>query len=539
MLKFLSAESKSVTGAAVVISGATLASRLVGLLRDRALAHYFGAGPVLDAYYAAFKIPDLLYNLLIVGALTAGFIPTFTKLFYAGANKMPAWRLANNVLNLGVLILIILAAIAAIAAPLFVPLLAPGFAESTKNLTIQLTRLMLLSPILFGIAMVMGGVLQSLRRFVIYSLAPVLYNLGIIAGAMLVGEFRLAPVALGWGVVGGASLHALSQIYGAWRVGWRWQGIVNLYDSATRRVGRLMLPRTLGLAMTQFNAVIITFLASLLTSGSVAVYNFANNLQAVATGLIAIPFALAVFPLLSQTAAGGDRAAFGEHLARTIRQILFLTAPATILLLLLRAQIVRVVLGSGQFNWDATIATADALAFFALGLFAQGLIPLLARAFYALANTRTPFLMGLIAEAGSITAAVFLMRRLGVAGLALAGSLGAIINAVLLYAGLRLERGELAEDKLITLLYKITGAGLGMALTVQLLKYLLSYLLNTTRWTGVFWWGLLAGSGGLAVYALLCRILKLEEMIQLQASLKRRWLRLWQVPAGIDEAEQI
>ena len=223
MLKILNSQSKSITGAALIISAATLASRLVGLLRDRVFAHNFGVGPVMDAYYAAFKIPDLVFNLLIVGALSAGFIPTFTKLFTnTGEDKSPAWKLANNVLNITGAALLILSALGVILAPYYAPIITPGFDDYPRQLVTQFTRIMFGSTFLLGLSMVVGGILQSLKAFFLYSLAPIFYNLGIILGvAVFVPLFGISGIA--WGVVMGAAMHFGAQTYSAYANGYRWQ----------------------------------------------------------------------------------------------------------------------------------------------------------------------------------------------------------------------------------------------------------------------------------------------------------------------------
>lgn len=539
MFKFLNSASQSVTGAAIVIAAATLISRIVGLVRDRVFVHYFGAGPILDAYYAAFKIPDLIYNLLIVGALTAGFIPTFTRLFYQSEDKSPAWRLANNLINIIGVALGAFALFGIFAAPMLTKIIAPGFAGTTAELVITFTRIMMLSPLILGFSMIMGGILQSLKQFMLYSIAPIFYNVGIIIGATALTRGALGIAGLAWGVVLGAVLHLLIQVYGAYHSGYRWQWVLDIKNTDTRQVGRLMAPRTLGLALTQLNVVVVTMLASLLPAGSVAIFNLANNLQAVPIGIIGIPFALAVFPVLSELASKHDGENFIKQLSSALRQILFLIVPATILMLLLRAQIVRVIYGTGKFDWAATITTADTLAFFALGLFAAALIPLLARAFYSLSNTKTPFIIGLIAELISIIAALVLMRPLGVAGLALASAIGSIVNCVVLFIYLRAETGFLDDQKLISTIYKIAIAGVAMGVVVQVLKYPLSEVLDLNRFWGILLHGAASGLVGLAVYCLAARILRLDEIMDLHSALKRRWLRLRSIPAGIDEAERI
>jgi putative peptidoglycan lipid II flippase len=371
----------------------------------------------------------------------------------------------------------------------------------------------------------MGGMLQSLRRFVLYAIAPIFYNFGIIFGATvlvrLVGENGLA-----YGVVLGAGIHCLLQLYGAYHAGWRYRFSFKTQDKDTQLVFKLMVPRTLGLAITQLNQVVTTMLASFLPIGSIAIYNYANNLQAVPVGVLAIPFALAIFPILSEAAAEKNTQLFVNNFVAVVRQILFLIIPSTILILLLRAQIVRVILGSGQFDWEATISTANALAFFALGLVAQSLIPILSRAFFALSNTKTPFVIGVISELISIIAALILMKPLGAAGLALASTIGVTINLILLWIHLRLEIGTLDEEKILPLLSRVVIASFVMGIIVQLIKYPLAKIFNQQFFWGIFSQGFFAGSFGILIYGLICYFLQIPEFIQLKSSFERRWLKL-------------
>jgi len=539
-MKLLHLPSKSITGAAFILAGTTLLSRIMGMLRDRVLAHEYSIGTTIDAYYAAFKIPDLIYNLLIIGSLTAGFIPTFTKLLHQ-ENKNDAWKLANNILNILAISLIVLCGIGILLSPHLSFLIAPGFDSSTKELTSMFTRIIFLSPFFLGISMVLGGILQSFRHFFIYSIAPLFYNLGIIIGALILVPL-IGISGLAWGVVLGAVLHCSIQLYGAYQSGFRWQWYFNLKDSSTKLIAKLTIPRTLGLAITQFNTIVITVLASTLAIGSVGIYNYAHNIQAVPTGLIGIPFALAVFPLLSAATARKDMAEFNSLLFSTIRQIFFLIIPLSILFLLLRAQIVRVILGSGKFDWTATVNTANALAFFSLGLCAQSLLPILARAFYALSDTLTPFVIGIISELISIITALILIRPqfnfsnrffssfYGVNGLAFATSFGVILNIVLLFIFLRRKTKYLEGQKLLTLFYKISLAGLAMGVAIQVSEILISHLVNMNTFFGILLHGVISGIIGLLVYTIICYICKVEEVAHTYLSLKKKWLKMRNIP---------
>ncbi len=321
-------------------------------------------------------------------------------------------------------------------------------------------------------------------------------------------------------------MHFGLQTYGAYKIGFHYQFILKLRDLETIKVGLLTIPRTMAIAMSQINLVIITIIASTLPTGSIAVYSYANNLQAVPTGIIALPFALAVFPALSEAVANKDLNSFIKNLSHTIAQILFLTIPFSVVLVLLRSQIVRVVFGRGQFGWEATINTADTLALFALSLFAQALIPLLGRAFYALENTKTPFIIALISELLTIIFALIFKNMLGVAGLALAFSIGAVINFVLLAIALRAQTKTLSEHRIFSSFWKISLAALFMSIVIQFAKYTIAKIVNHEKFWGILVQGAVAGILGLVVYGLLCYILKLPEFNQLKDSFRRRWLRV-------------
>jgi putative peptidoglycan lipid II flippase len=546
----LNSPAKSIASAAFLISSTTLLSRIIGIVRDRAFAHYFGIGPVMDAYYAAFKIPDFIYNLLIVGALSTGFIPIFTALYYTDNDKEKAWKLASNMLNIAGITLAVCSGIGIVCAPYIARLVGSGFDASTLELTTRFTRIIFISPVFLGISMVLGGILQSLRHFLTYSLAPILYNVGILLGTTVLYPL-IGITGIAWGVVLGALLHTLVQWYGARSAGFTWAWFVQLKNESVRTIGKLMIPRTMGLALTQVNTVAMSIIASRLGSGSVSAFNLANNIQGVPAGIIGIPFALAVFPLLSASAATKTSANnFAELLGSTMRNVLFLIIPVSVLYSVLRAQIVRVLYGSGAFNWDATVITADALAFFSLGLVAQSLTPLLARAFYAYSDTKTPFFISVCAEVCTLVLAIGLTSfpgyipqglspLAGVAGLAFASSLGALCNMALLYLFLHKKNNRLEHWLLIKTLLKTSCAGLAMAFVIQLLKLPLANLVDMNRGWGILLQGLLAGLVGLMTYIGMCTLLRVPELEIVMESLKRRLLKTRVITGAVDDGSSV
>ncbi len=534
MSNIFSSKSQSITGAAIILGAASLASRFMGLVRDRIFAHQFGAGTILDSYYAAFRIPDFIYNLLIVGALSAGFIPVFIRLI--NKDKKEAWKVTNSVINILIITMAIVCGVLFIFTPQITRLLVPGFDAERLKMSIMLTRIMFLSPIFLGISGIVGGVLQSTKNFLIYSLTPIMYNIGIIIGATV-----LYPIfgikALAYGVVLGALMHLAVQLPTLIKQGFHYQGLFLWKDANVREIGKLMIPRTLGLASNQLNLLIITILSSTLATGSITIFNLANNLQYFPIGIIGVSFAVAALPTLSEFFAENKKQEMIENLSNTIRQILFFIIPITILFLLLRAQIVRVTYGSGKFDWNDTVDTANVLAFFSISLFAQCLIPLLARTFYAMHNTWWPFIVGITSDVVNIILGITLKNKFGISGLAMSFSLSMIIQMALLWIILHKKLGSLQENKVIITLLKLSVGATLMALVIQYLKFPLSQIVDMNKFWGIFTQGLISGLAGLLVFGIAEHLLKLEEMEKFKSSFKRRWLKLWNVTPEIRENE--
>ncbi|MFA6194866.1 MAG: murein biosynthesis integral membrane protein MurJ [Patescibacteria group bacterium] len=518
----------SITVAAALVALSSLASRLLGVIRDRILAGHFGAGTTLDIYYAAFRVPDLIYNLIVLGALSAGFIPIFASLVKdfkcvkteecdPRLKNQEAWDLANNVLNILLLGLVVLSVIGIIFAPALTRLIAPGFGRDEQALTAALTRVMFLSPLFLGISGIIGSILQSFKRFLIYSLAPVFYNVGIIIGAVylvpLWGMYGLA-----WGVILGAFLHMAIQIPTVYHLGFRFKLKINWRDINTWKMGKMMVPRTLSLAISQINLVVITILASNLSAGSLAVFNLANNLQSFPIGIFGVSFAIAAFPSLAEAAFNKEKLA--ASFSSTMRQILFFVIPATFLIIALRAQIIRVVLGTGNFDWQDTILTMNTLGFFAISLFAQATIPLLIRVFYARHNSALPFYLSLVSAAVNVILSLMLAPKMGVAGLALAFSVANILNFLLLWIWLYLKVGVLDIGNILIAVLKFTTSAIAAGGAAQIMKVVVWPFIDMTKFSGVFIQLIAAGGVGLLVYLLFCYLFKSEELFGFIASMK-------------------
>ncbi len=518
MLKiFWNKLATTVMGGAVLITFFTVISKLLGLVRDRLLASYFGAGSLLDSYYTAFKLPDLVFNTLVLGALAAAFIPVFTKIWQE--DQVKAMKLSNTVLNYLLVILVVLSVIIYWLAPKLVFLIAPGFNNQLLLQTITLTRIMLVSIIFFTASNVFGGILNSLRRFLTFSLAPVFYNLGIICGIIFFYHWW-GIRGLAWGVVFGSFLHFIIQLVEVLKSGWHYQWTWQVFPEV-KKVFKLMIPRTLGLVAGQINQLVITAVASTLTVGSIAVFNLANNLQSLPTSIFGVSLAIAVFPVFSDALARNDREHFVQTFSLNFRRLVFLIVPLSIFILLLRAQIVRVILGTGNFDWQDTYYTAQTLGWFAVSLFAQGLTPLLARSFYALEDTKTPVYLSLLAITVNIIGSFCLGRILGVEGLAIAFSLAAIINMLLLLFILRLRLGNLDDKKIISSVIITSLNSLLAGCAVYLSLQLLSSMVNMRTFVGIFTQGLVAGLVGIFIYLILSLITNCEEIVIVKKFLQR------------------
>ncbi len=512
-LSLWSSESRTVGTAALVIAFAGIASRFLGFLRDRVLASQFGAGDVLDAYYAAFRLPDLIYGLLVLGALSAAFVPVFTELL-TKEKREEAWRLTSGVLHTTLFSVGCFSLLGILLAPLLTNFLAPGFHDEKKELVTSLTRVMLLSPLFLSVSAVFGGVLVSFKQFAAYSFAPVFYNVGIIFGALFLTSV-FGPQGLAWGVVIGSFLHMMAQYPAMRRAGFQhYAGLVAAWrDDNVRRVLKLMIPRSLGMAVNQVSLLVMTIFASTLVSGSLAAFTLANNIQSVPLGLFGIAFSLAAFPALSLFAAKkGDRDFF-LMFAETGRKILFFVVPISLFIIIFRAQCVRVILGSGNFDWQDTITTFEVLKFLAISLFAQSLIPLFARAFFALQNTKTPLYIALFSEAIHIALIPLLLPYYEVQGLAIAFSISSILNFSLLYFFLRRKLSFWEDAMIVVPVMKIVLASLLAGAVAQISKSVFALTTNELDTFVEVFLQLISGFAiGGGAYILFSYWLKVEEL---------------------------
>jgi putative peptidoglycan lipid II flippase len=519
-------------GAAFIIALAGVASRVLGFLRDRLLASSFGAGDILDAYYAAFRLPDLVYGLLVLGALSAAFIPVFTELV-AHDERGKAWRLAQGALQWLVIVLGGAALVGIVFSGQIAVWIAPGFSPEKQDLVASLTRVMLLSPIFLAVSAVIGGVLVSFKQFLAYSFAPVFYNLGIIFGIIVLYP-AFGTNGLAFGVVLGSLLHVLVQLPAFRRAGYRLNVLPmkeTFSDLALRKVVRLMAPRSLAMAVNQISLIIVTVFSSTLISGSLAAFTLAINIQSVPLGLFGIAFSLASFPVLATLAAKREEEEFFSVFAKTARRILYFVLPLSLFFIIFRAEIVRIVLGTGAFNWEDTILTFTVLGWLSVSLFAQSLIPLFVRTFFALQDTKTPLFAALFSEAVHLSLIPFLLPQYAVAGIAIAFSVGAITNVAILYYFLRRRVTAWRDWELLSGIARIALIALMSAVVAQYSKGI--FALTIDRLDTFLEVAVKLGVGvviGVATYISFSALLSLPEYVQIKRFI---WCRLLRRPETV------
>ena len=506
-----------VMGAVLLIGLSFLGSRLLGVARTGVIADQFGTSVELDAFWVAMRLPDLVFQLLAGATLAAAFIPVYARVLQ-NRGERSAWRLASIVLNWVLIGTITLAVAVFFAAEWIVPALAPGLGEDSgvQDAIIEdavfLTRVLLLSPILFAVSGMLTGILHARRHFLLPAISPMLYNLAIILGALLLPE-ELGVEALVIGVVAGSGLHLMIQLPALSTALVRSGGGLgfnfNLGDLEAREVLRLMAPRTLGLAAAQINLIVLTFFGSLLGVSTISALNFAWLLLMFPVGLFGISLATAVFPSLAERAAVGGPSAVNSLVSQTLRFTLFLAIPASVGMLLLRDSIVATLLEHGAFDAAASQLVSDALLFYSIGVFAHAAIEIVSRGFYALGDTRTPVALAISSMLLNIILSALLVGPMGLKGLALALSVSAIAEFVLLALLLnsRLNRQLLSR----TVWWSTTKTVVATVIMAQLVWLLIEVLVGLD-FARDSWITLMLGViGGGVVYLALSLIMKQDE----------------------------
>lgn len=549
---------QSITGAALVIGASSFLSRVLGVLRERMLVGTFGVGDSLDVYYASFQAPNFLYNLLILGTLSVAFIPVFVEWFER--DKKEAWKISAGIFNITALVMGVFSLVLFFGASFFTHLVAPGFTGEKFRIAVSLTRIMAFSPLVFAVSSVFGSVLNARRRFVVTACAPLLYNVAIIGGIIYADVFggSIFPVAIS--VIVGALLHALMQLYAARGEGFRFAYGLFWKHAGVKTVRRLFIPRIWGIDISQIALVVGSNIGSTLMVGSVAMFNLANNIQTVPVGVFGVPFAIAAFPVFSSAVAKGEREEFRSVFSRTMRQIIFFLLPLSAITIVLRAHIIRLVIGVQKLSWDDTRLAAAVLALFAISFFLQGITPLLSRAFYALKNTVIPVVVSGIAVCVDVVFSYFFVKILGshtsfvqslssflrldgvsdirLLALPAAFSLASFVQALLLGSLLRAKYGSL-DMKRITWSFVKTGTASIVALFVTRVSlYGATFFTSDRTFLGVLGQILIASFCGIIAYLLVACLFRSEEAHVFLSSFRRKILKISK-PMGVGDTTGI
>ncbi|MFN8541051.1 MAG: murein biosynthesis integral membrane protein MurJ, partial [Thermomicrobiales bacterium] len=455
--------------AAASVGIAFVIGRILGLGRDILIARQFGTGPEIAAYYAAFRVPDFIFLMVMSGAFGSAFVPVFTG--YLEHNQLrKAWRLASNVMTLMVEWYALAALVVfALADPLVRFIVAPDFAPETQDQTVVLTRILLLSPFFLGLGAASKSLLETHNRFTLPAYAPVVYNAAGVGGALFLAP-RYGVKGLAWGIVLGSLLHVLLQLPGLVAIGMRYSFLPKPVADGVRQVGRLLVPRIVGQAAFQINfTLVLTTLASRLGETPTSALNYGYQLMMLPHGLLAISVSTVIFPLMARQYAQRQfeslKATFGDAL----RPLFFLTIPASAALAILARPIVQSIYQRGSFSAESTLLVADVLPYFAAGLVALALVETSARAFYAMHDTRTPLVASLATIAVNLILAVILLNRLGGRGLAAAMTVTTTLEMIVLLGALRRKIGPF-DVAVWTAFIKSLLATIAMALVLLLIR---------------------------------------------------------------------
>jgi len=516
-------ENERVTKAAGIVGSATLLSRIFGLVRDVVLAWFFGAGLVSDAFFVAFRIPNLLRRLFAEGSLSIAFIPVFTE-YLTNQSREEAFQMARSAVRLLSILLAVVVVIGILLAPLIVRIIAPGFSDSPEKfiLTVTLTRIMFPYIFLISLVALSMGILNVLGHFAAPALAPVLLNIAIICSVFLISPHMGDPVTgLAIGVLIGGVLQLMLQMPFLIKKGFYFWQKATLYHPGLKRVGILMIPAVFGAAVYQINILVDTFLASLLADGSISYLYYADRLVQFPLGIFAIATATAVLPSLSRQAAEQDLSAFRDTFSYAMKLVFFIIIPSMVGLIVLREPIIALLFKRGAFDAETTRLTAYALLYYAVGLWAFSAVRIIVNAFYALQDTKTPVRMAVISVIAKIILSVILMQWLAHGGLALSTSLASMLNFGLLIQALRKKLGVIGWRSISASVFKTTICSLVMGAMVWSLALFIIPSEGATL-TGLFF-GLMGSIlAGLVCYGAFSFFLKSPELKKVLALLFNR-----------------
>ncbi|MCK4386832.1 MAG: hypothetical protein KAV41_01965 [Candidatus Pacebacteria bacterium] len=538
LIKLLNKEISGLHEAAYLLGFFTFFSQILALLRDRLLAHNFGAGEILDIYYASFRIPDFIF--ISIASLVS--ISVLVPFLARELEKGNARQFLDDIFSVFFVLIVLVSGVAFFLIPKITPFIFPGFSPETAAQVIGLSRVMLLSPIFFGLSNFFTSIIQIKKKFIIYALSPLLYNIGIIIGIL-----TLYPVfgikGLAGGVVLGAFFHMLIQLLGVYRLRFL-PGLTTAFNfRRIKEIILLSLPRTLALSTNNLALIFLIGLASTMSEGSISVFNFSFSLQSIPLSIIGVSYSIAAFPSLAKLFSQGRLDEFLKQITAAARHIVFWATVALTLFVVLRAQIVRTILGSGKFDWVDTRLTAACLAAFALSVTAQSLVLLFVRAYYAAGRTRTPVWINIFSSICIVIFALGLqwffakteiardtigilfrvsdISDINVLILPLSYSIGAILNAALLWFMFQKDFNCFSSEVKKSF-WQTLVASIALGAVAYFSLELWNNIFDINTFWGIFLQGLLSGAGGIAILILTLKLLGNQEVDEIWHSIKQK-----------------
>lgn len=543
-LTFINKEFNVVNEAAFLLGSLTLLSQILGLIRDRMLARNIGAGINLDIYYAAFRIPDFLYVSVASLISVTVLLPFLIEKMGPDKDKVKGRKFMNDMFTAFILFMFLVSTIVYIFMPSLARIIAPGFSLESTNELIKISRVMLLSPIFIGLSNMFGIVTQAYKRFFIFSLSSVFYNAGIILGIIFLYP-KLGLPGLAFGVVLGAIFHLAIQIPTVLKIGLLPKISLKFNFKEILNVASISLPRTIAIASSSLSFIVIISIASTIGAGAISLFTFSYNLQSVPVGIIGISFSVAAFPMLVQSFSNKDRDSFVKYITNSAKQIIFWSLPVMALFVVLRAQIVRVVLGVDTFSWADTRLTAATLAIFILSLATQGLVFLFVRGYYAGGETKKPLIINVLSACVVIILSflfinlfkikpeiLFLIEKIlrvqgvpntSMLALPLAYILGSILNFLLLWRLFKKDFLNGFPSGLRKTFFQSMMGALSIALVTYVFLGLFDDVFSLSTFWGIFLQGFLSGILGIISGVCVLHILKNEEIKNVYVVLRRKF----------------
>lgn len=548
IINLLNREFGNINQAAIILGSFTLLAQVLAMFRDRAFAHFLGPSSALDIYFASFKIPDFLFVSVASLASVTVLLPFLVQKLglkkdgELNGTSESAHKTLNDIFTVFLITMVGVSVIIFIFMPQLVKLIAPGFNQLELKELVGISRIMLLSPILLGLSNLLGSVTQMFKKFFVFALSPVFYNIGII-----IGIFALYPTlglkGLAIGVVLGALMHVLIQFPVLARHKFIPKFSLKIDWKEIKKITALSLPRTLGLALNTLSLVVITAIASKIGVGAVSIFQFALNFQNVPLGIIGVSYSVAAFPTLARYFSGDNMVDFVSYITVAARQIIFWSVPVMFLFIVLRAQIIRVILGTGSFSWDDTRLTAAALALFSISIVGQSLILLFTRGYYAAGNTKRPLLINLSSAGVTIIlsfALIYVFKNFEsiryfaeallriedlpnteIVMLPLAFSIGSILNTLLLWGFFRKDF-KIKDAFLFRSFLEIFAGAFFMGYVAYIGLNIFDNVFNINTFWGIFGQGLISGILGIVAGIIVLKILKNKELESIWRSIKSK-----------------